>query len=240
MLRGDFLHYIRWLVAILSFGILVGSIVIWDSFGGTSQTALEMQKELPVIIVDAGHGGIDSGTSGVDGTQEKNINLAIAQRLKDVLTLMGFRVVMTRTTDDLISDPSLPTIRQRKREDLMNRLQITDEHDHCVLVSIHQNYFTDSFYSGAQVFYSNNHPESKILAESIQETLRENLQPDNTRIIKQSGSEIYLLDQCKKTAVMVECGFMSNVKELSLLKSEKYQTKLAFSIALSLLSFYTE
>ena len=240
MPRGDFLGAKRLVVGILCLLFVVCSILTWGNKPKSHLVGEEAERILPVIILDAGHGGIDSGTSGADGTEEKDLNLAIAMKTKELLKAFGFSVVMTRTEDDLISDQALPTIRERKREDLQKRLAMTEQTKNCVLVSIHQNYYQDGYYSGAQVFYSTNHEEGELLARAMQKALIEHLQPQNTRQIKPSGKDIYLLYQSKCPAVMVECGFMSNAKELSMLKNEKYQTKLAFTLALSLLSFYTE
>ena len=234
-----FLRFKRWVVGLICLALIVCSVFVWGR-ETTIRSAGDDEKILPIIILDAGHGGIDSGTSGADGTEEKGLNLSIAMKTKEILTAFGFSVVMTRTEDDLISDPTLPTIRERKRTDLQKRLAMTEQNQPCVLLSIHQNYYTDGRYSGAQVFFSTNHDDSRLLAECFQKTIIERLQPQNTRKIKASGKDIYLLYQCKCPAVMVECGFMSNAKELSLLKNEKYQTKLAFTLALSLLAFYTE
>ena len=165
--------------------------------------------------------------------------MAISKKLEQILRCMGFSVIMTRTQDDLISDPALDTIRKRKNADIMKRLEIANSTRNCVLISIHQNYFHQSQYSGAQVFYSSNHTENKELADWLQNDIIAMLQPLNTRKTKSIGSDVYLLHHCNNPAVMIECGFMSNPKELSLLKNESYQTKLAFTIALSLISFYT-
>ncbi len=234
-----FLKGIRFFIGILSICFITISIFLWGN-----QTPIRPTdgyiRTLPIIIVDAGHGGIDGGTSGADGTVEKHINLSIAEKVKEILVNLGFRVVMTRTEDTLIGNNRANTIREQKRTDLQNRLSLTEKYDNCVLLSIHQNYFEDAKYSGCQVFYSANHDDSKLLAEKIQKDVVRNLQPDNTRAVKKCSDDIYLLYNCQKTAVMVECGFMSNPRELTMLKDENYQTKFAFSIALSLLSFYTE
>ncbi len=197
------------------------------------------KQTLPVIVVDAGHGGIDGGAVGVDGTVEKHINLAIAQKLNACLQAFGFCTVMTRTADDLISDPTLPTIRQRKREDILARLSLVESIPNSVLVSIHQNYYIQARYSGAQVFYGPG-GAGQALAQTLQQTLVDRLQKDNARRVKEVGSEIYLLYHATHTAVMVECGFLSNAQECSLLQNEGYQQQLAFAMADALLRFYTQ
>lgn len=183
------------------------------------------------VIIDAGHGGEDGGTQSSDGTLEKDINLQISLRLEKLLNMMGYNTVMIRSEDKLIYSGNPDTVRGRKVSDLNNRLEIADSFPDAIFISIHQNYFTQSKYSGAQVFYSPNNENSKRLAESIQESIVSLIQPDNKRKIKKSGSDIFLLDRIGIPAVMVECGFMSNPSEALLLKDDQYQKKTALAIA---------
>ena len=189
------------------------------------------------VIIDAGHGGVDGGTSAQDGTLEKDINLQIAHKLNNILQSFGIETVMTRSEDVSIHDNSAETIRQKKISDLKNRLNIINNTDNAIYVSIHQNHYSDSKYSGAQVFYSKNNPNSELLAQKIRTPIVSYLQKLNTREIKQSGNEIYLLNNAEVPAVMVECGFMSNQNETELLKNEKYQRKLTFTIAVGIIDF---
>ncbi len=189
------------------------------------------------VIVDAGHGGEDGGAVAADDTLEKGINLQIALTLEKILKLYGFDVIMTRTTDIMTCDANLETIRSKKISDIRNRLQIIRENENSVFVSIHQNKFSDPSQKGTQVFYSPKNENSKILANTIQQTVVENLQPQNKRVIKKCGTDIYLLYHAEVPAVLVECGFISNFDELMLLKSEDYQMKLATLIADSILKY---
>ncbi len=189
------------------------------------------------IIVDAGHGGMDGGTSAADGTKEKDINLSIARKLNLLLVASGYKTVMLRNDDALIGDNSLSTIRARKVSDIRKRLEVAESYPESILVSIHQNYYSVPKYSGAQVFYSTNSPKSKILAQSIQDSVVNGLQPDNDRKIKAVGSDIYLLYNCTLPAVMVECGFMSNEREAEKLKTDSYQTQMALSIMQGILNY---
>lgn len=190
------------------------------------------------VIIDAGHGGPDGGTSADDGSLEKDINLQIAIKLNEILQSMGVNTVMTRTEDISIHDDSAQTIRQKKVSDIKNRLNIINETDDAIFVSIHQNHFSDSQYSGTQVFYSKNNPLSQTLANCIRLPVISYLQTDNTREIKQSGTDIYLLYHAQKPAVMVECGFLSNYQETENLKSEEYQQQLAFLIAIGIMDYF--
>ncbi len=186
------------------------------------------------VIIDAGHGGPDGGTSADDGTLEKDLNLQIAIKLNESLNSMGIKTVMIRTEDISVHDASATTIRQKKVSDLKNRLKIINETDNSIFVSIHQNHFSDSRYSGTQVFYSKNNPQSSVLADCIRQSVISDLQKDNTRETKPSGTDIYLLYHAESPAVMVECGFLSNINESKNLKNENYQKELAFVLALGI------
>ena len=204
----------------------------------TAVDASAGSSSFKTVIIDAGHGGPDGGTSGDDGTLEKDLNLQIAHKLNDILQSMGIETVMTRTEDISIHDDTAETIRQKKVSDLKNRLSIINNTDDAIFVSIHQNHFSSSKYSGTQVFYSKNNPLSKNLAESIRLPIVSYLQSSNTREIKKSGSEIYLLNNAQAPAVMVECGFLSNWAETQKLKDEEYQQKLAFIIAIGIADYF--
>ena len=182
----------------------------------------------PRVTVDAGHGGFDGGATAPDGTMEKDINLCVAQALSDMLTLCGLDVTRTRS-DDTALDREGETIRRRKVSDMEQRLALYEQAQ--INISIHQNMFGAARYQGAQVFYSANHPFSKVVAECVRGEIVGMLQPDNTRELKAGNRDIYLLHKTTKPTVLVECGFLSNAEELSKLKDETYQRQLAFAIA---------
>ena len=189
------------------------------------------------IILDPGHGGFDGGATASDGTPEKDFNLQIALKLKDYLSLAGFHVVMTRTQDVGTEAPGAETIREKKVSDIRSRMALVNDTPDCLLLSIHQNYFEDASCRGTQVFYSKNHPQSKIIAEYIQSGITLELQPDNTRLVKAAGKEIYLLKNAQRPAVLVECGFISNSRETQQLHNETYQQQLSFCIAKALFDY---
>lgn len=193
-----------------------------------------------MIILDAGHGGEDGGTSGNDGTMEKDINLDITLRLKAMLESAGFQVKMTRDSDISINDPNLSTVKQRKVSDIKNRLKMIQNTPNCVFISIHQNHFTESKYNGTQVFYSKNNADSKIIAENIQGQVISFIQPENKRETKPATESIYLLWNTNVPAVLVECGFLSNPTEAQQLKDPTYQQKMAFSIFCGILRYMNE
>lgn len=188
------------------------------------------------FIIDAGHGGMDGGAIGVDGQIEKEINLSIALKLDTMLRAYGFQTIMTRDSDVSIHSPDAKTVRQQKTSDLKNRLKLLEDTSSGILISIHQNKYSQSSAHGTQVFYGKNCPESKELAEMLQKTITGYLQPENAREIKQATKDIYILYQATKPAVMVECGFLSNAAEADKLTDEEYQDQIAFSICMALMN----
>lgn len=221
----------RFLISLLALFIaLVFVFVLLTAFKNREKyTSASVNSEF-CIIIDAGHGGEDGGTSSADGTLEKDINLSIAQYLDCMLRSAGYKTLMTRRSDEQLGDTTLTTIRQRKISDIKERLRITEINSNSIFVSIHQNHYSSPLYSGTQVFYSPNSEYSKILADSIQNSAVKQLQPNNNRSVKQVGTNIYLLYNCKLPAVMVECGFMSNFEEAEKLKQTNYQKQIAYSI----------
>lgn len=189
------------------------------------------------IILDAGHGGMDGGCSSVNDIPEKGINLNIVLYLRDMLELSGYPVVLTRETDCSIYDSGTEGIANQKLSDMENRLDIFNSVDNAVCISVHQNQFTDPQYSGAQIFYSSHIKENAELAQTMQNSFVEMIQPDNTREIKECGDSLYLCCNSKNPTVMVECGFLSNPDEAVLLESEDYQKKIAFTIFYAIQSY---
>lgn len=224
---------------VFSFFALIAVCALVFGGGAIAQktSAGAQGTKLPVIIIDAGHGGEDGGASSSQGILEKDINLSISMKVKSLLELLGFQTVTVRDDDSLIYDSSCKTMREKKVSDIHKRLDIMNSYPGCIFLSIHQNHFSQSKYTGAQVFYSKNTPESALLAECIQNSFAQNLQKENTRKIKPSGTEIYLLYHAKETAVMVECGFLSNSGEAELLNDNDYQTKTALTIVSGLTQY---
>ena len=190
------------------------------------------------IIIDAGHGGFDGGAVADDGTLEKNIHLVIASNLKQLCKLGGFEVIMTRDSDTGTEVDESDSISNRKKSDMKRRLAVIEENPDAIFVSIHLNKFTTSTASGAQVFYSKNNSNSETLAESIQKSLVDLIQKENTRTIKQADNSIFLLKKSSIPSIIIECGFLSNYEELKLLKNYEYQRKIAFAIYCGILNYY--
>ena len=183
-----------------------------------------------VIVLDAGHGGIDGGCVSVNGVAEKGINLSIVQTLRDCFDILGFDVVCTREDDRSIHDSGVEGIGKQKLSDMKNRLDIINRYDDALVLSVHQNQFVDERYSGAQMFYAKDSDDSRRLAECMKKQFVALLQPNNERETKPVGKEIYLIHNAKSPSVLVECGFLSNHDEAKLLESADYQKKVAFTI----------
>ncbi len=199
-------------------------------------TAAVSAVQKPVIVLDAGHGGEDSGAVD-NGLLEKDINLSIALSLRDMLTLCGYEVRMTRETDVSVYDKTAQTTREKKVSDLKNRTALINSDPHQILVSIHQNKFEQSQYFGTQLFYASQQPNSEKLAESIRQSVIGLLQPDNKRELKPADNNIYILNHAEVPAVIVECGFLSNPDEAAKLSDGTYQQQMAFAICCGILSY---
>lgn len=183
-----------------------------------------------VIVLDAGHGGMDGGCSSADGKTEKGINLNILLSVRDMARFFGYNVEATRIKDISIHDKGVEGLRNQKISDMENRLELFNKYPDCVCVSIHQNTFTDPKYSGAQMFYSDKNEESERLAGIMKNRFVNNLQPDNEREIKLCKDELYLCYYCNNPAIMVECGFLSNPEEAAKLTDKNYQQQVAFTV----------
>ena len=204
-----------------------------------SASVFTMAKVSPkrVIIIDAGHGGFDGGAIAHDGTVEKDINLNISLILTEFLKSAGYEVITTRSTDTGTDDNSSDSISKRKTSDLRNRLNIMNNNPDAIFVSVHLNKFTSSTANGAQVFYSKNNTLSASLGQSIQSEFKKLLQPNNDRVIKMGTSSTYLLHKANIPAVIVECGFLSNLEELKKLKDPDYQSQIAFCIFCGIMNY---
>ena len=201
-----------------------------------SQVVAVLSVNAPVtnrttVVIDAGHGGFDGGAVSCTGIYESQFNLEIALRLNDLMHLIGIDTVMIRDSDSSVHT-SGETIAQKKISDLRERVRIVNETEKGLLLSIHQNYFSDSRYSGAQVFYAETEG-SQMLARQLQSDLTANVNPNSNRREKKS-TDVYLLEHICRTGVLIECGFLSNPEEEAMLRSKAYQLKLCGVIASSI------
>ena len=216
------------ILQLLMLGILMLSMFVISKegalFNHTSSTQVVAEKK-KVIVIDAGHGGIDPGKIGIHGEQEKEINLKIAEILKTFLELDGYEVVMTRTEDGGLYDENTSN---KKVQDMKRRIEVIEEADPILVVSIHQNSYSEEYVKGGQVFYYGTSEVSKDLAETIQKQLKQ-LDPENKREAK-ANTSYYLLKKTSRPIVIVECGFLSNAAEADKLSDPLYEERLAFRI----------
>ena len=219
-----------YIVVVLCFGVVVALL---------NCTATVFNESLPIkhatsIIIDAGHGGEDGGATSCTGVLESKTNLEIALKLEDLMHLLGMQTKMIRKTDCSVAT-SGNTISSRKISDLKERIRIINETNNALLISIHQNTYPESVCHGAQVFYNKNE-ESKLLASKLQTAFVSTVNIGSNRKSKQAVG-IYLMDHIDCTSVLIECGFISNPEETTLLNSEAYQKKLCIIIAASISDF---
>ena len=219
-------------VVFLPFYLLICIITIGiANFGSKAVTVIRENQPVErerCIIIDAGHGGIDGGATSCTGVLESKINLEIAKRFNDLVQFLGYDTRMIRTTDISVYTQG-STIAAQKISDLKERVRIGNETPGALYVSIHQNTFSDSRYGGAQVFYGESQ-ESRNLAAVLQSKFIETVNPGSHRSPKNSKG-IYLMQNLSCTAVLIECGFLSNPKEEALLRENRYQKYLCSVIA---------
>lgn len=216
---------------ILYLMLITFSFIHLDDF---SQVSNNSYNDI-TIIIDPGHGGEDGGAVA-NGIVEKDINLYISQKLESIFTASGFNVILTRNKDEMINSDG-DTIARRKVSDMKNRLTLFNKSENNIVISIHQNKFTQEKYSGAQIFYSKRNKNSEKLAQSIRNSIVTYLQPYNNRECKIANKDIYLLYNSNVPSIIVECGFISNVAEAEMLKKDVYQNKLAYSIYIGFLEY---
>lgn len=208
--------------------------VLWGS-----RAVSVLAEQIPIsrsvcFVIDAGHGGEDGGATSCTGIPESGLNLEISLRLHDLFALLGYDTRMIRDSDVSVYTKG-DTVAQKKASDLKERVRITEETPGAVLLSIHQNHFTDSRYSGPQVFFADSE-ESLALATRMQTELTRNLAPGSNRQIK-PASGIYLMEHITCPGILIECGFLSNVAEEARLRDPQYQKKLCAVIAAAAIGY---
>ncbi|MDR1217955.1 MAG: N-acetylmuramoyl-L-alanine amidase [Oscillospiraceae bacterium] len=200
-----------------------------------SNTAYAAAKREPpysdrTLVIDAGHGGADGGAVSAGGARESEINLDIALRLYMLAGFLGERAVLTRSSEDIAYSDEAVTVREKKRDDMKQRLAIIHSTENAVLVSIHQNKFDTPGPSGAQVIYAPD-DESGALGETVQNALTEYLWRGNRQGAVRDNGAIYLLNNAACPAILIECGFLSNPAEEALLLTGRYRARVAAAIA---------
>lgn len=210
------------------------AVTIWCSTATDVVAQLIPMERKHTIIIDPGHGGEDGGATSCTGMLESTFNLDIALKLNDLFHLLGYDTVMVRTSDISVYTEG-ETIAAKKVSDLKQRVKTVNGTENGILVSIHQNTFSDAQYSGAQVFYSKT-GQSQALAAALQTKLIQTINPGSNRQPKKADG-IYLLDQIERTGILLECGFLSNAEEEAKLRDHNYQKKLCCVITTSVGNF---
>ena len=202
------------------------------SYGIVSVSAREVPKSIYTIVIDAGHGGRDDGCSGTLDTKESVLNLAIAKKLKTYMEDIGFKVVMTRSDSNGLYDANASNYKQ---SDMEKRVDIIKKANADMVISIHQNSFADSSQCGSQCFYQENDERSKAFAESMQDQLNKHL--PNARGECLAG-DYYLLKESPASAIIVECGYLTNLEEEKKLTTDEYQSKVAYTILCGVIQYF--
>ncbi|MCT8136484.1 N-acetylmuramoyl-L-alanine amidase CwlD [Anaerobacillus sp. CMMVII] len=190
-----------------------------------------------IIVIDAGHGGMDGGASSKQGLLEKEVSLEISLILRDYLQEAGALVVMSRVEDTDLADPSTKGVRNRKVQDLKRRVQLVNETGADLFLSLHLNAIPSPRWSGAQTFYNRAIEENEKVAKFIQEEIRTNL--ENTDRLAKPINNVYLLKHAQIPGALVEVGFLSNPTEAEMLDTKAYQQKVAVSIYQGIMRYFT-
>lgn len=196
----------------------------------------QIKDQMKTVVIDAGHGGNDPGKVGINGALEKDINLAIAMRVKQYLEQEDINVIMTRQEDKGLYDENDTN---KKVHDMKERLHIIESSTPSLAVSIHQNSYPEAGVSGIQVFYYRDSNKGKDAAIIMQEQLISTLKPEKERVAKENTS-YYLLKKTSVPLIIVECGFLSNPDEAEKLSSTDYQNRTAWAIHLGILRFLAQ
>lgn len=223
-------------VLILTASFYIGRLGGGLAASGKSRTGTEGLPEGLTVAVDAGHGGIDAGKVSAKGLLEKDVNLSIAKKLKDLLEQEHIKVLMTRTDDNGLYDEGEPN---KKQQDMKRRCALIDEGAPILAVSIHQNSYTQESVKGPQVFFYATSEEGRALAQKLQDSLNQRLEVERPRAVKANDS-YYLLRKTAAPIVIVECGFLSNPQEAQLLAKEEYQQKVAEALCDGILEYILE
>ena len=178
------------------------------------------------VVLDAGHGGVDGGVSGVKtGIKESELNLAVVKKLENHLSNAGISVVLTRSSEAGLYGVAAGNL---KRKDMKKRKEIINEAQPNLVISVHMNNYSLSTRRGAQVFYKKSDDRAKLLANCIQESF--NTMEEAVRECNVLTGDYYILNCSNYPTVIAECGFLSNPEDEALLISEEYQDAIAYSI----------
>ena len=219
------------LAVLAAASLLTGSLLFARSLAPQPRPVLH-PLERPCLIIDPGHGGVDGGAVAYNGIRESDLNLSISLKLRDLADFFGCACVMTRSEDVTRSDGD----RYSEHRDLECRAEQVNQVGNGVLISIHQNTFPTSQPTGAQILYGPGQ-ESRRLGEMAHSALISALQPENRRVAAPAPAELYLTSHVNCPAILVECGFLSNLSDLQKLCDDCYQSSLASVLISSFLQY---
>ncbi|MCD8254454.1 MAG: N-acetylmuramoyl-L-alanine amidase [Oscillospiraceae bacterium] len=231
----------RWIIAALLLLFAAAAAIVAAMNASRAEAADNVaaaRAELPVLVIDAGHGGLDGGASSADGMTENEVNLAIALRLEALASLCGAETVMTRTALDLNYPDESASIAEKKVWDQNYRLLLINSIKNAVLISIHQNAYPDPRPSGTLVLYGAAEGSSGF-GEALHSQLAESFNPENRRVAAPAPDSVYLMRSVTCPAVLAECGFLSNPQEAEKLADDGYRLKLAMAMASVFLRYWS-
>lgn len=183
-----------------------------------------------IITLDAGHGGSDPGAIGSDGTKEKNITLAITKAVKELLEKKGAKVYMTRTTDVDVYGPNASDA-----DELQARVNVGEKYNSDLFVSLHVNSSVNKNVGGFSTYYYPKTSNDLRIAKSIQDQLTANFGVDDLGVRQ---ANFYVIKRISMPATLVEMCFISNEKELVLMKGKWFQNKTARLIAAGIEKYF--
>lgn len=226
-----------YVIAVVLISIGAYSIAFLNNTKTVKVNALPITNK--TIVIDAGHGLPDEGAVGFNQTTEQAINLSVALKLQQLIEQSGAKVLLTRSDENGIYSLDSKSIRNKKVSDIKNRVEIGNNNDADLFISIHLNKFPSSVYRGWQTFYQKENDKSKLLSQCLQDDLGKNIEFKNDRVpLPISG--IYIMDHVKVPTVIIECGFLSNPQEAEMLKGDNYQNKLAWGIFTGVQDYFSK
>ena len=216
---------------LLIFTALFGCNAYMAYLNNNAQASLSTPLPRFSVVIDAGHGGVDSGCVGSKGVYERDINLSIAQKLGSMLDTLGIKVTYTRTNADGLYGTFASG---HKMRDMRAREAIIKKANPNLVVSIHLNSYTNSAAHGAQVFYKLNSDISQELGQELQEMFAKQIEGSRK---ESSPGDFYILN-CSPAGILVECGFLSNPDEEAKLITDSYQEKIAYTIMCGIVEYF--
>lgn len=218
--------------AFLSLAVLISLATFLFNLHDNTAISTGADRAKFTLVIDAGHGGIDGGAIGVDGSRESDINLSIALKLQAACDFFGKKNLMTRIDDSRGAN----ALTYSEHAELVYRTELVNSTENAILLSIHQNCFPTAQPSGPQVLYSDN-DSSKRLGQITHDNLILCLYPESRRLAEPDRNNIFVLNNVNCPAILVECGFVSNHSDITKLTDQKYQTALSTVLFASYMQF---